>query len=138
MTVARETDAGRILWWCPGCECAHTVPVKQLAQPIGAEAHGRMPADGWDWNGSLEAPTLAPSVLVYSRQTLIDHDLPHGDGPGQLLAPENKTMTPRCHTFIRNGLIEFLADCTHALAGRTVPMEDLDTREAATRRGEQL
>lgn len=126
VTLAHTTDSGRILWWCPGCKCAHAVPVKQLEQPRGSEPSGTMPAAGWDWNGSLDAPTLSPSVLVYSRQTLIDPDLPWGDGPGQLTAPENKRMTPQCHTFIREGRIEFLPDCTHDLAGQTVPMDDLD------------
>src|SRR5436309_254590 len=28
-----------------------------------------------------------------------------------------------CHSFVRDGLIEFLGDCTHPLAGRTVPLE---------------
>lgn len=31
----------------------------------------------------------------------------------------------RCHLFIRAGQIEFLGDCTHEFAGKTVPMEPL-------------
>lgn len=27
-----------------------------------------------------------------------------------------------CHSFVRAGRIEFLGDCTHALAGQTVPL----------------
>ena len=29
-----------------------------------------------------------------------------------------------CHSFITDGSIEFLPDCTHELAGKTVPLED--------------
>lgn len=47
--------------------------------------------------------TLSPSLLVTAR----------GD-------PEY-----RCHSFIRNGKIEFLNDCSHELAGQTVPLPDL-------------
>lgn len=34
-----------------------------------------------------------------------------------------------CHCFVRNGMIEFLSDCTHALAGQTVPVPDMPTYE---------
>ena len=34
--------------------------------------------------------------------------------------------SPRCHSFVRNGQIEFLDDCDHKLAGKTVPMVDWD------------
>lgn len=29
-----------------------------------------------------------------------------------------------CHSFVRNGKIEFLSDCSHHLAGKIVPLED--------------
>lgn len=32
----------------------------------------------------------------------------------------------RCHSYIKNDQIEFLADCSHELAGKTVPMVDFD------------
>jgi Family of unknown function (DUF6527) len=54
-----------------------------------------------DWNGDLESPTVSPSILVKASR-------------GQEI----------CHTYIKNGCIEFLADCTHELKGKTVPMED--------------
>lgn len=56
----------------------------------------------WGWNQSVERPTLTPSV----------HVLPHEGGQ------------VRCHCFVRDGRIEFLSDCGHALAGRTVDMEE--------------
>lgn len=85
-----------VRWWCPGCKRSHLVPV------VG----GRVT---WSFNGDLEKPTLSPSVLVHQRM--------HSDG---------SEYSPQCHTFIRDGSIEFLGDCTHALAGQTVPMEALD------------
>ena len=54
--------------------------------------------EGWTWNGSIEKPTFSPSVLV--KKTWGDESV--------------------CHSFIREGRVEFLSDCTHALAGQTV------------------
>ena len=58
---------------------------------------------GWIFTGTLERPTYAPSQLTTYG----------GDG------------SRRCHTFIRDGMIEFLSDCTHAMAGKTVPLPPL-------------
>ncbi|MBP1638994.1 MAG: hypothetical protein H6Q17_577 [Bacteroidetes bacterium] len=55
----------------------------------------------WGFNGNFESPTVTPSVLV-----------------------QNKTM--RCHSFITDGNIQFLPDCTHDLAGKTIELEDID------------
>jgi len=56
----------------------------------------------WTWNGDPTCPTVAPSIKITSG---------NADGP------------TCCHLFIRDGKIEFLTDCTHQLAGQTVPME---------------
>jgi hypothetical protein len=56
----------------------------------------------WSWDGNVEAPTFSPSILVTGG----DHD------------------KSRCHSFVRAGKIEFLSDCTHALAGKTVDIPD--------------
>lgn len=61
--------------------------------------------DRWTFNGDAESPTFSPSIFVNS------------DG-------SNPTV-PRCHSFVRNGKIEFLNDCTHELAGQTVDMVDI-------------
>ncbi|BAS10570.1 hypothetical protein AHiyo4_39920 [Arthrobacter sp. Hiyo4] len=44
---------------------------------------------------------------------------------GALTAPENVTTAPRCHSFVRNGHIEFLSDSTHELAGQTMALPPL-------------
>ncbi|SDI15562.1 DUF6527 family protein [Pseudomonas panipatensis] len=58
------------------------------------------------WNGDVDRPTFAPSVLVT-----------YPWGPEQ--------MQVRCHSFVRDGRIEFLSDCTHALAGQTVNLPEI-------------
>ncbi len=57
----------------------------------------------WSWNGNLETPTFTPSILVFEGH---NH--------------------PRCHSYVRDGMIEFLADCGHKLAGQTVPLPEDD------------
>lgn len=51
----------------------------------------------WEWNGSLDSPTFSPS-LFYTQIV--------------------------CHSFVRDGRIQFLGDCTHKLAGKTVDIPE--------------
>ncbi len=61
----------------------------------------------WTWDGNAERPTFSPSILCRREY-----------GPEHTLEV--------CHSFVRDGQIQFLADCTHALAGQTVPLPDFD------------
>lgn len=105
---------GQLTFWCPGCDAGHTI------------TYGG--ADTWTWDGNAERPTFSPSVLAFPHRTFIDEDLPMGDEPGQLLHPSNRKMTPRCHSFVRDGRIEYLGDCEHAAAGTTVDMVSIPAR----------
>ena len=49
----------------------------------------------WTWNGSDEKPTFSPSILVTGGE-----------------------LNGICHSFVRDGQIQFLSDCKHALAGK--------------------
>ena len=60
----------------------------------------------WTFNGDMEKPTVSPSILTNGNYHLINPD------------------APRCHLFLRDGNLEFLSDCSHDLAGQTVPLED--------------
>ncbi len=82
---------------CPGCDDEHVITTKPHP-------------NGWDFDGNEQAPTFSPSILVYPAKHWKD---------GQAVD------TPRCHSFVRAGRIEFLNDSTHALAGRTVELPDL-------------
>lgn len=63
--------------------------------------------DTWTWNGDLVKPTFAPSILVEGHRF-------KRDGSG--------SEAFRCHSYVVDGQIQFLGDCTHALAGKTVPL----------------
>ena len=54
----------------------------------------------WQFDGNLEEPTFSPSLLY----------------------PDKK---PRCHLFLRKGILEYLGDCDHPLAGQQVPLSEL-------------
>ena len=57
----------------------------------------------WTYNGDPARPTFSPSVLATCDWR------------------EGREV---CHSFVRDGVIEFLNDCTHKLAGQKVPMPD--------------
>ena len=59
----------------------------------------------WTWNGSLEKPDLKPSILTKA---------PQGD---------NVIV---CHTWINEGMVHFLNDCTHEYAGQILDLLDIE------------
>lgn len=114
----RSAEGGRLLFWCPGCDGAHQVQVGE--PPLRGRA-------GWDFNGDYDRPTFSPSVLVRTG-----HYAPGQEGKDcwctyeQRLGKTAPFKCSVCHSFVRDGQIQFLGDCTHALAGQTVPLPDFD------------
>lgn len=109
--VELEVD-GSIYFDCPGCALGHCLPI------------GEGPGPRWQWNGSLDKPTLSPSILARGVERLTDEEVAIIEAGGK--------VTPRpsvCHSFVRDGRIEFLGDCTHALAGQTVDLPPLESDE---------
>ncbi len=91
-----ERDNDFVIFHCPGCACLHAFNVNP--------DRGR---PLWTWNGDLARATFSPSLL-YRHE--------HADG----------RPTEVCHSFVSDGRIEFLSDCTHALAGQTVDVPPID------------
>ena len=102
----RDVQGGGLLFCCPGCDMAHAVRVGDGSGPR------------WGWNGDIDRPTFTPSVLVTCVEPMTDaeHDA-YMRGAGLPSPP-----SLRCHSFVTDGRIQFLSDCTHALAGQTVPL----------------
>jgi len=96
----RSLQGGLVAFWCPGCNEAHAVGVSNDRGPR------------WIYNGNPEKPTFHPSVLTW-------HD------PDPLAMTEKYRNGSRCHSFVTDGRIHFLDDCTHALAGQTVPLPEV-------------
>lgn len=103
---------------CPGCGWTHCIPVQYNTRQI--ELRGGKPGPQWLFNGNLARPTFKPSLLVRGTEDLTDeqYDIIRKGGH---FTPKPRT----CHSFITNGRIEFLADCTHALAGKTVELAEV-------------
>ena len=75
----------------------------------------------WGFDGNYDAPTFTPSVLVSSTRRMTD------DEHARVMAGETLNLPPTtCHSFIKAGHIQFLNDCTHALAGQTVPLPNIN------------
>lgn len=62
------------------------------------------PHHNWAWNRDLEKPTIKPSIKVTGP-----------NGPGTL-----------CHSYVTDGQIKFLGDCTHALKDQTVDLPEVN------------
>ena len=99
---------GSLMFWCPGCDTAHRVTV------------GDGPGPRWGWNGSGDFPTFTPSILVRTGH-YVQPDGGHCDRSGD---PDWPCDCICCHSFVTDGRIQFLGDCTHGLAGQTVDLPD--------------
>ena len=92
---------------CPACKWSDGSPMDHYLNvkcpPELKESAHNAGRPHWGWNGSLDKPTFSPSLLNYIES-------PNGR---------------RCHSFIRDGRIEFLSDCTHALKGQTVDLPEI-------------
>lgn len=93
-SILRCNNDTDLLFWCPGCNRAHGI------------RHGNVD-DGpkWEWDGNITKPTITPSILVRWS---------YGDPP----------VNHICHSYINDGMIIFLDDCTHTSVNSTVELPD--------------
>ncbi len=99
--VLRQLGGGRVAFHCPGCEEMHQVRVEGDQRPR------------WTFDGNYERPTFSPSINVtWSEPSDVEGEFDDSSKDRKMI----------CHSFVRNGQIEFLNDCTHALAGQTVDL----------------
>jgi len=82
---------------CPGCGMSHEVYISPYKNAMGAS---------WAFTGSFDKPTFFPSINAKAQKD-----------SGELIF--------RCHSFVEDGMIRFLDDCTHSLAGKTVELPDV-------------
>lgn len=101
--VLRVEIGGNLTFMCPGCRCRHTV------------SHGYGSGPKWEWNGDTEKPTFTPSIKV-SYPAIPDATDDFAEWRTERV----------CHSFITDGEIQFLSDCTHELAGQTVVLPELE------------
>lgn len=110
--VLRSLDNDVLAYWCQGCKSLHSV---------------RTGTNGWGYNGNPEKPTFTPSVKVTSGHYSSRHK--EGDSCWCTYNKENpgddNFVCVLCHTFITDGKVQFLSDCTHELAGQTLNLPEL-------------
>lgn len=94
------------------------------------EARQKFNTPVWTWNGSIDKPTLRPSVLSRS---------------GHFINPSFDATKDECwcsynrdhpddqhfccyldHTWITDGQVKFLDDCSHELKGQTLDLLDVE------------
>ncbi len=82
---------------CLGCDDSHSIRTEG-------------PGSNWQCTGGVDSPTVSPSILVREYNDPID----------------DKKVTSTCHSFIADGRIQYLSDCSHKLAGQTIDLPDFD------------
>lgn len=98
MSKVRGLIGGGKIFFCPGCRHTHSV-----------NSHPQGPK--WDYNNNPEKPTFSPSILVTTRWSDCEDE-------------DFRDKDDVCHSFVRKGMIQFLGDCTHELAGQTVEIPE--------------
>jgi len=88
---------------CPGCSCRHFINDKLTEIP-------NVPV--WEFNGDFDKPTIRASVLTRSYRKNTD-------------TGKYDIEIDRCHSYITDGMIQFLSDCQHSLAGQTVILPEI-------------
>lgn len=93
-----------------------------------------LPPGGWTWNNNVDKPTFAPSVLVTSGHYVPDFGTPGRDRcwcTYNAEHPHEPTTfhCERCHSYVTDGKIQFLGDCTHNLVNQTVDLPPWPTSE---------
>lgn len=99
------------IFWCPACRCDHGVSTRE-------------PGPVWTITGPPESPTIDPSVKVSGYEM-------NAEGYAMIARGEKPPKGERypgaewcCHSVITAGQIHYELDCTHSMAGQTVPMVD--------------
>jgi len=119
---------GKTTGWmvfCPACKSGHLFNTVPGDNSVG----GKKPV--WTFvNNDPERPTFRASYLVKSGHHAKGHK--KGDSCWCTFEKEHGKKAPFecriCHSFVTDGKIKFLKDCTHSLAGQEVDLPDWETK----------
>lgn len=102
------------IFWCPACKCGHGVWITGPNSVTHAT---------WTWNGSMDKPTFQPSLKI--TRNMWDPPVTPENREEYKKNPWPQTQKEHiCHVVVTDGRLNFCGDCTHELAGKSVPMED--------------
>ena len=78
--------------------------------------------DSWTFDGNLDVPTFSPSFKHEGVQRVFVD----GKWTGEWKRDETGNTIPYvCHYVLTAGILNFCGDCSHALAGKHVPLPQL-------------
>lgn len=109
-----------ISFMCPGCNEVHSI---RCNTDVGVV---------WSWNGSYESPTFNPSILVKGSKLTDKGSKDLEEWMKNGFPKQNErfdSVETICHSFVTDGKIQFLDDCTHNLKGQTVELPNWDLEE---------
>lgn len=95
--------SGGLAHWCPACAEVHVFTIE------GKNSSGA----AWTWNGNIDKPTFTPSMLIRT-----------GPRPTVPVGRPDAGRVDVCHYILTDGVINYCGDCTHGLAGQSVPLPD--------------
>jgi hypothetical protein len=91
---------------CLGCDHRHVLFTRPWKKDL---TKASLDGPVWSFNGNVDRPTFSPSLVV--------HEAKWDDGT---------IAHHRCHSFIRDGQIQYLSDCGHSMAGRTLDLPEIN------------
>lgn len=121
---------GAVWFFCPGCNGPHSIKVNSP----------NAPGPNWSYNGNPDSPTFTPSVLARTtgapdgRSVMTDEEAREHDAICREMGREAlfaSRFGKVCHSFVTDGRIQYLGDCTHSLANQTVDLPDWEAAWAA-------
>lgn len=81
------------------------------------------------WDGTIHCHYLCPGCGYVHAFSPKVHAY-NGDGNNPTISPSLLHNNPQghhtCHSYIKNGMIQFLDDCWHTLKGKTVELPQYD------------
>ncbi|MBK5202187.1 MAG: hypothetical protein JJE45_00495 [Prolixibacteraceae bacterium] len=104
--IKRDPESTQLYFQCPGCGHLHAINDSQT--DLRGE---KRPV--WEFNGDFDKPTIRASVLNWSYRKNPD-------------SGKYDIEIDRCHSFITDGMIQYLDDCQHKLAGQTIELPEID------------
>jgi hypothetical protein len=126
MAKAKLVGTRTVQFYCAGCGYPHSIGIGD-SRP------------SWEFDGDYESPTISPSILVRGIRHDID-ELPQDlqdeyervcqQPNGFDAALADKRFHTVCHSFVKNGMIQYLNDCTHSLSGQTLTLQDIPEDES--------
>ncbi|MCK5021120.1 MAG: hypothetical protein KAS32_29185 [Candidatus Peribacteraceae bacterium] len=94
---------------CSVEECTHLLLMlpgplpKRMLPVILKGSRDKHPGVVWSWNGDTEKPTVKPSISTRGGYK----------------------CEVKCHSWVNDGKVQFLNDCSHDLAGQTLDLLDI-------------